>query len=127
MLARMSTARRMSLLSGIGMVVADMAGVGVLTTSGFMARDLSPNAILLGWLVGGVLALSGAVAYGALARTIAKSGGEYRYLSELLHPSVGYVAGWASFLVGFSAPVAMAAYTAGAFAEAVNPTVSARV
>jgi APA family basic amino acid/polyamine antiporter len=117
----------LTLLSGIGLVVADMAGVGVLTTTGFMVREQTPTRILLAWLVGGLVALCGATAYGAISRVIARSGGEYRYLSDLLHPAAGYLAGWVSFLVGFSAPVAMAAFAAGAFAETVVPALDPRL
>lgn len=112
-------ASKLRLGSGVGLVVADMVGTGVLTTAGFMAADLPPRLILLDWAVGGGVALSGALAYAALARQVPHSGGEYRYLSALLHPAAGYVAGWVSLLVGFSVPVALAALAAGAFAETV--------
>jgi basic amino acid/polyamine antiporter, APA family len=118
---------RFGLISGILVVVSDTAGVGVLTTTGFMVKDLSPVQILVAWLIGGTLALCGALSYGALAKLIARSGGEYRYLSDLLHPAVGYIAGWTSFLLGFSAPVALAAYTAGAFTETFYPGFSPRI
>lgn len=110
----------------MGLVVADMVGAGVLTTSGFMALELPPSYILLGWAVGGLIALCGALAYAELARRIPRSGGEYRYLSTLVHPSVGYLAGWTSLLVGFSVPVALAALGAGAFAQTVVPGVDVR-
>ena len=44
-------------------VIANMIGTGVFTTTGFMAVDLSPGAILAAWVLGGVLALCGAVVY----------------------------------------------------------------
>jgi APA family basic amino acid/polyamine antiporter len=117
------------LKSGIGLVIANMVGAGVFLSSGYMAQDLSPGPLLLAWVVGAVLALCGARAYAEVARLVLKSGGEYRYLSELLHPALGYLAGWASLLVGFSAPIAMDALAAGAFLKkvvpAVNPTVFA--
>lgn len=110
---------KLGLWSGVGLVVADMVGAGVLTTSGFMALELSAPLILLDWIAGGLVALCGALAYAALARRIPKSGGEYRYLSTLVHPAVGYLAGWTSLLVGFSVPVAIAALAAGAFAQTI--------
>lgn len=101
--------------SGIGIVAANMIGAGVFLSAGFMAQDLGPGTILLAWVVGAVIALAGSRAYATVARIVPRSGGEYRYLSDLLHPSLGYVAGWGSLLLGFSAPVAVDAVAAGAF------------
>ncbi len=116
-----STLPKLHLASGVGMVAANMIGAGVFLSAGFMAQDMGPGHILLAWVVGAVLALCGAVAYGAVARLVPRSGGEYRYLSDLLHPAVGYLGGWASLLIGFSAPVAMDALAAGAFASTIFP------
>lgn len=116
--------KSLGLKSGIGLVVANMVGAGVFLSTGFMAQALSPSQILLAWLIGAVLALCGARAYAEVARLVPEGGGEYRYLSSLLHPALGYLAGWASLLVGFSAPTALDALAAGAFARAVVPGVS---
>ena len=127
-IGRMAVAtRKIGLWSGIGLTLADMVGTGVLTTAGFMALDLTPRQILLDWLLGGVIALAGATAYAALARQVPRSGGEYRYLSELFHPALGYLAGWTSLMVGFSVPVALAALAGGAFAQTVLGAVDARL
>ncbi len=112
--------------SGVGLVAANMIGAGVLLSTGFMAQSMGPFPILLAWVVGAVLALAGARTYAAVAMLVPRSGGEYRYLSELLHPSLGYVAGWASLLVGFSAPVAVDALAAGAFAGTLGCPIDAR-
>jgi APA family basic amino acid/polyamine antiporter len=109
----------LSLGSGIGLVVANMIGAGVFLSAGFMAQELSAGWILLAWCMGALLAMAGARTYAEAALLIPRSGGEYRYLSELLHPAVGYLAGWASLLVGFSAPMAISAFGAAAFAFAV--------
>ncbi len=118
---------RLTLASGVGIVVADTVGVGALTTTGFLPRELSPLMILVIWLMGGLLTLSGVSTYSALARAIPRSGGEYRYVYDLLHPLLGACVGWISFIVGFSAPLAMAAYATGAFAETLIPAIPARV
>ncbi len=118
---------RLGLWSGVGLTMADMVGTGVLTTAGFMALDLSPRLILLDWFVGGIVALAGSLAYAALARRVPRSGGEYRYLSTMIHPGLGYLAGWTSLLVGFSVPVALAALAAGAFASTVTEAVDGRI
>jgi APA family basic amino acid/polyamine antiporter len=106
----------LGLASGVGLVASSMVGVGVLVSAGWASRVLGPGEILLAWIVGGVLAMCGARAYAALAELIPRSGGEYRYLADLLHPAVGYMAGWASLVLGFAAPVAFCAATADAYA-----------
>jgi APA family basic amino acid/polyamine antiporter len=112
-------ARALGLSSGIGLVVADMIGAGVFLSAGFMAQDMGPGLILLAWAVGLVLALAGARSYAALAAAIPRSGGEYRYLSDLIHPALGYLSGWTSLLFGFTAPIAIDAIAAGQFARTV--------
>ena len=116
-----SPAPKLRLASGVGLVAANMIGSGVFLSAGFMAKTMGPGPILIAWLVGALMALCGALAYGAVARLVPRSGGEYRYLSELLHPAAGFLAGWTSLLVGFSAPIAVDALAASAFAGTVIP------
>lgn len=92
------------------LVVANMIGAGVFTTSGFTLASLgSPGLVLLAWLVGGLVALCGAFSYGLLVQRIPLSGGEYVFLSKTVHPFVGFIAGWVSLLAGFSGAIAFAA------------------
>jgi len=110
--------RQLGLITATAIVIANMIGTGVFTTSGFLLKDLqSPWRVLAVWLVGGVMAALGATCYGALSRKIPESGGEYIFLSRTLHPAAGYVAGWISLLVGFSAPLAAAAFAFGEYAK----------
>jgi amino acid transporter len=112
---------RLGLFSGTGMVIANMIGAGVFISTGFMVQQLTPKQILFAWMIGGLLALAGARAYAGIAQIVPHSGGEYRYLSTLVHPALGYFAGWASLLLGFSAPIAIDAVAAGAFAKKLIP------
>ncbi len=116
--------RRLGLFSGMGMVIANMIGAGVFLSTGFMAQELTPKLILLAWAIGAFLALSGARAYAEIAQLVPSSGGEYRYLSTLVHPALGYLAGWASLLLGFSAPIAIDAFAAGAFAGTLHSSIN---
>jgi APA family basic amino acid/polyamine antiporter len=96
--------------SAAALVIANMIGAGVFTTSGFALADLgAPEPVLLAWCVGGVLAVCGALSYGALARRFPESGGEYLFLSRTIHPLAGFLGGWVSLLAGFTAPIAAAA------------------
>ena len=123
----MTVARKLGLWSGVGIVIANMIGAGVLTTPGYMALDLAPSYILLAWLIGGIAALSGARAYAAVAQAIPRSGGEYRYLSTLWHPMLGYLAGWTSLIIGFSQPVALDAQLVGFYTGTLGVDVPWRV
>jgi APA family basic amino acid/polyamine antiporter len=101
------------------LVVANMVGTGVFTTSGILLKLLgSPSLVLLAWLLGGLTALLGALCYGALAQRIPESGGEYVFLSRTLHPVAAFVAGWLSLIVGFAVPLGALAF---AFAEYLHP------
>jgi len=98
------------------LVIGNMLGAGVFTTTGFAMADLgSPGWVLLAWLVGGVLALCGAFSYGSLARLMPVSGGEYFFLSRVVHPLAGFIAGWVSLWAGFTAAIAFAAITFEAY------------
>ena len=59
----------------------------------------------------------GALCYGALARQFPESGGEYLFLMRTVHPAAGYVSGWVSLLVGFSAPLAAVALAFGEYTK----------
>ena len=106
-------------------VVSNMIGTGVFTSLHFQVGPLpSGFAILVLWLVGGVCALCGALAYGELAAALPRSGGEYHFLSKTFHPAVGFLAGWLSATVGFAAPVAAAAMAFGRYFADVVPGAS---
>ncbi len=100
-------AQKLGLGSASGLVVASMIGTGVYTTSGLMlAEGRTPLGVLSVWLVAGLLSLAGALSYAELASIYPESGGEYALLSRVFHPSVGFVAGIASIVLGFAAPIA---------------------
>ncbi len=115
----------MSLYTATCLVVANMVGTGVFTSLGFqLASGLTPFVILMLWLVGGVCAFCGSVAYAELAAALPRSGGEYHFLGRIFHPSIGFLAGWAAITAGFAAPVALAAMAFGKYLHGVFPTVA---
>jgi basic amino acid/polyamine antiporter, APA family len=111
-----------SVLVAIAIVVADMIGVGVFTSLGFQVKDIpSGFSILLLWTVGGVVALCGVFSYSELGAMFPRSSGEYNFLSRAYHPAFGFLAGFVSATVGFSAPVALAAMAFGEYGKSVFP------
>ena len=119
--------------TAIALAVANMIGIGVFTSLGFQVRDMpSGFALLMLWVVGGVIALCGGLSYAELATAFPRSGGEYNLLSNIYHRAVGFLAGWLSATVGFAAPTALAAmafsgYLAGAWPGAPELAVALAV
>ena len=113
----METLRKYTLPVAIMLVIANMIGTGVFTSLGYQVEPLpSGFVILVLWLVGGVVALSGAFTYAEIATTLKRSGGEYLYLSHIFHPVLGFLSGWMSAMVGFAGAISAVAIAIGAYA-----------
>jgi APA family basic amino acid/polyamine antiporter len=105
-----SLKRQYGVITATALVVANMVGAGIFTSSGILAGQLPhPLWVMACWLLGGLIAMAGALCYAELATRMPREGGEYVYLKQLYHPSLGFLTGWTSFLVGFSAPIALSA------------------
>ncbi len=91
-------------------VIANMIGTGIFTTTGFLAGDLGRPSLVLGiWVVGAIIAVAGCLCYAEMGVNLPESGGEYIFLREAWGPVWGFLSGWISFFAGFSAPIAAAA------------------
>lgn len=102
--------RKLGLFPVTNLVIANMIGSGIFTTSGLILGALGDPFLMLAlWVAGGIIALCGALAYGTLGAAMPQAGGEYVFLSRLYHPLLGFLGGWTSFIVGFSAPIAASA------------------
>jgi APA family basic amino acid/polyamine antiporter len=110
--------RQLGIVSATALVVSNMIGTGIFTTTGFLAGDLgtAPRVLTI-WVIGAVCALAGALCYSELGVNFPSSGGEYVYLTRAFGPTWGFMTGWISFFAGFSAPIAAAAL---AFADYVG-------
>ncbi|WP_449245531.1 APC family permease [Desulfobacca acetoxidans] len=107
---------KIGLPSATILVVANMVGTGIFTTSGFIIKDLqNPWAMLSCWVLGGLFALAGALCYGELGSRYPRAGGEYVFLRESFGELAGFLSGWISLLVGFSAPIAAASMAFAAY------------
>ncbi len=103
-------------------VIASMIGTGVFTSLGFQLNDIqSIFPLIMLWIVGGVVALCGALSYSELGAALPRSGGEYHLLSRIIHPSIGFAGGFVSATVGFSAPAVLAAMALGMYFAAIFP------
>lgn len=116
--------KKVSCLTATNLVVANMIGTGVFTSLGFQVAAIrSDTALLALWVIGGIVSFCGALCYAELAAALRRSGGEYRFLASIYHPSIGMIAGWISATVGFAAPIALAAMAFGSYFQAVVPAI----
>src|SRR5712692_9789444 len=110
--AATSLERSLGVFSATTLIIGSMIGSGIFIAPSIMASYVATPGVYLGlWLIGGVLTLLGAFAYGELAAMMPRAGGKYVYLREAFGPLVGFLYGWTLFLViqtGFNAAVAFA-------------------
>ncbi|QXP69958.1 amino acid permease [Polaribacter sp. R2A056_3_33] len=106
------------------LVISNMIGTGVFTSLGYQLTDIQNTwSIVLIWLLGGLFALIGALTYAELGTNFDDSGGDYVFLSKLIHPIVGYIYAWVSLTVGFSAPIAISVMAMKSYLNPINPTI----
>ncbi|MBS1634951.1 MAG: amino acid permease [Bacteroidetes bacterium] len=121
----MKSTYKIGFYTAVSLVIANMIGTGVFTSLGFQLIHIhSVFSILLLWVLGGIISYCGALVYGELGTAIPRSGGEYVYLSKLIHPSIGFLSGWVSSTVGFAAPVGLASIALGSYVHKIFPGIN---
>ena len=104
------SARSFGLATATFVVISSMIGTGVLTTSGFTIYFVGSNQLMLIlWVVGGLIAICGALTLCELSASLPRSGGDYVFLYEAYGPLAAFLSGWVSFLIGFGGPIALSA------------------
>lgn len=117
--------RQLGLFDAVMVISGDMIGVGIFVTTGFIAATLpSPGGILLIWLLGGLLALAGALSCAELSASLPLAGGDYIYIREAYGKLTGFLSGWSSFLVTFSGSIAAIAVGFSSFLAFFFPVLS---
>src|SRR5271170_8017626 len=117
------------------LVVSNMIGTGVFMSLGFQVSGFTRpdgSSLLTGsvfpvimlWIIGGALAMCGALCYAELATALPRSGGEYNFLSRIYHPAVGFCTGLCSATIGFAAPIAISAQFFGLYLVRAFPGVA---
>lgn len=114
-------------LAAISMVVGTMIGSGIFIVSADIGRQLSawgPGALLLVWLLTGLMTVAGALAYAELAAMMPKAGGQYVFLRDGLSPLLGFLFGWTLFTVIQTGTIAAVAVAFGKFLSVLMPGVT---
>ncbi|HZA53383.1 MAG TPA: amino acid permease [Candidatus Udaeobacter sp.] len=102
--------RQIGLFDAIMLISGDMIGIGIFVTTGAIAETLpTPGGVLLVWILGGLLALTGALSCAELSASLPYAGGDYIYIREAYGKLMGFLSGWSSFLVTFSGAIAFLA------------------
>jgi len=103
-------ARPLGLSAATSVVVGVVVGIGIFLTPAELVRSLgSPGLVLVMWLVTGLMAFAGALAYGELASRFPATGGPYVYLRQAYGRRVAFLYGWKCLLVmdpGLTAAIA---------------------
>jgi APA family basic amino acid/polyamine antiporter len=124
-MAQTELKRQIGLFSGVMLIAGDMIGTGIFISTGVIAETLpSPGGILLVWLLGGLLALAGALSFAELSASLPYAGGDYIYIREAYGKLMGFLSGWSSFLVTFSGAIAFLAVSLNGFTAFFFPVLS---
>ena len=92
--------REMGLLDSAFLVMGGVIGTGIFMTTGFIIGFVrSPWLVMLAWVLGGLITLTGALSFGELAAMFPEAGGQFVYLKEAYGDWSGFLFGWAFFWV----------------------------
>src|SRR5580765_71784 len=114
-------------LAAVSLVVGTMIGSGIFIVSADIGRQVDqwgPGALMVVWLVTGLMTVTGALAYAELAAMMPKAGGQYIFLREGLSPLAGFLYGWTLFAVIQTGTIAAVAVAFAKFLSVLVPAVS---
>ena len=114
-------------LDAISLVVGTMIGSGIFIVSADISRqvgDWGPGALLVVWVVTGLMTVTGALAYAELAAMMPTAGGQYVFLRDGLNPLSGFLFGWTLFTVIQTGTIAAVAVAFGKFLSVLVPAVT---
>lgn len=96
----MQLKRELNLSDATLLVVGNVVGAGIFTTSGFLAKELPHPLFFIGiWVLGGFITLLGALTYAELAGMFPKAGGDYLFLKAGYGSWAGFLLGWINFWI----------------------------
>lgn len=100
--------RSLNRFDAVMLLVGNMIGIGIFTTTGFIAENVqTPFYLFLIWILGAGYAYCGALVYAELATRFPVSGGDYHFLKSAYHPLLGFLFGWSAFAVTYTGSIAV--------------------
>ncbi|HEU4681068.1 MAG TPA: amino acid permease [Gemmatimonadales bacterium] len=92
--------RHLGLWSAVAVLVGSTIGSGIFRVPASVAERLQdPGPVLLAWVLGGVIALFGALTLAELAGAMPRSGGVFAYILEAFGPLPAFLFGWSELAV----------------------------
>src|SRR5437868_9909992 len=120
-----SLVRALGPIDATMIVIGSMIGSGIFIVSAESSRLVgSPGWLLMTWIIAGIMTICGALCLGEVAAMMPRAGGPYVFLSEAYSPGVGFLFGWAQFLVVQTGTIAAVAVAFANFAGVLFPQVS---
>ena len=105
-------ARRLGLFDATMLVMGGIIGSGIFVNPAEVARHVRTPGLMVGtWLLGGLIALAGALVYAELAARRPNVGGQYAYLRDAWGQTPAFLYGWSLLLVIQSGGMAAVAIT----------------
>src|SRR5580704_10575704 len=99
--------RALGLYATTALVIGSVVGSGIFSSPSQMARDLPSAPYLMGvWVLTGILTLFGAFTQCELVGQMPKTGGLYEYFREVYGEGLGFLYGWANFMIAGSGAIA---------------------
>ncbi len=102
-----SLIRSLGRFDAVMMIMGNMIGIGIFTTTGFYSEYLnSPAELFLIWIFGALYSFCGALTYAEVVTRFPHAGGDYLFLNRAFHPLVGFLFGWSTFTVTYTGSIA---------------------
>lgn len=116
----MQPERHLSLFDSVCIIVGIIVGVGIFETPAAVAGSVNTaSATLLVWVLGGLLALGGALCYAELASAYPQEGGDYVYLTRAYGSWAGYLFGWSQLAIVRPGDIALMAFIFGRYGATI--------
>ncbi len=116
------TRRQLSLLDSVSIIVGIIVGVGIFETTPLIASNTNGQMVLIClWILGGVLALAGALCFAELAAAYPKDGGDYAFLTRAFGKRLGFLFAWAQFWIIRPGNIGAMAFVFARYADQIAP------
>ncbi|RZS86203.1 APC family permease [Pigmentiphaga kullae] len=118
--AKPATRPLLGTLDIMALVVGIVIGAGIFSAPSLVAMHAgSPTAMMMAWVVGGMISVAGALCYAELASTYPHAGGDYHYLRRAFGTRLSFLFAWARLTVIPTGSIALLGYIFGDYASQI--------